>query len=474
MLTIKLQGVNMNGRIDTSVGWKSASIGLGCRLSIAGTTVHVQGQFTFTGEFDIYFSLSNLTWETIHTIHQQLFPDDPPLDTPDLDLSVESVEVRISSYSGLSFRMSELKLGDYLGASASFAINKQGALFEIEIEGDILKFGEFEITKARLSAEIAFGDRSSTAVAKSGKTYSLTAAGRSKWKSLDVKVGARLYKMAGVDGLQYTIYGDLTDTEGGFRIGDHIPGIEQTPLADITLKKVILLVASRKDDHPSLGLPVGYEVSRGEQLTAEHVTLKYLGVQLAIEIGACQKLCELFDTKDMGLLMAVSWNPTSPLGISALLKTQNLPKLKIGDNFETGDVQLILDMTPVGPALSFKVDGTLTLHGDKKPNAKKDKLKFELKGTLDATSVSIEGTMKGDWVNPFDLSPKMTIGPELSLGLGISYAGVPDKFGFKGGIKIGKVSAQVDVQASKDPKSMSIIAVNRLFELNFARTSGQD
>lgn len=175
-------------------------------------------------------------------------------------------------------------------------------------------------------------------------------------------------------------------------------------------------------------------------------------MQLCVDIGACDTLAALFDEPELGLLMAVSWNPDLPCGVQALLKTTNLPKLRIGDEFETGDVELILGMTTLGPQLSLAATATLQLHGNK------DNLKFKIVGVLDTIGVTITGIMEGNWHNLFDLCQSLTIGPKLELTLGVSYALTPTEFGFVGGMTIGKVRGDVAVKASKDPHSESASA----------------
>lgn len=242
---------------------------------IADTIVEAGGQFSFQGDFEISFAMSNFSWDTIKVIHQQLFPDDSPLDTPDIALHIDHAQIRLCSRDGLIFHVGGLKIGDYLGASATLAIGKRGGLFDIEVAGGILELGDFKITQARLNVEIDLGEKSPEAVAGSDKQYSLTVSGKAQWKSLHIAVGARLYKMAGTDGLQYTIYGDLSDAEGGFHLGDHIPGIDKTPLADIVIRKVMLLIASRSDNHPSLNLPPGYVVKKGEPRSKAAVNTRF-------------------------------------------------------------------------------------------------------------------------------------------------------------------------------------------------------
>lgn len=144
--------------------------------------------------------------------------------------------------------------------------------------------------------------------------------------------------------------------------------------------------------------------------------------------------------------MAVYWRPDFPCDIKAMIKTTNLPPLQLGEDFKTGDVKLNLAIDNMGPKVSFTVGAEMTVHGHK------EKLHFEITGTLNAVGVEITGSMDGHWHNPFDLSPKLSVGPNLVLTMQISYALAPTKFGFVGGLKIGKVTGGLALQVAATPQ----------------------
>lgn len=245
--------------MDPEKAWKSTIFGLCASLDLAGTSVAVVGTFSLAGDFAFSLKMEKITWDTIAAIHEHFHPDQK-FSKPEIALNVRAIVLTISKASGLVIELDGVQLGDFLGVSGVLTLGPHGGSIGFGLQGNTLKLGDVDIYEARISAELEV----MSADGESQKVFSLAASGRFRWKTLDVVVGARLYTMEGVSGLQYTMYGDLADVEGGFRLKDHIPGIEDTVLADIVLNKVMLIVASRDDSHPSLGVPVGYEVEKGQ------------------------------------------------------------------------------------------------------------------------------------------------------------------------------------------------------------------
>lgn len=128
------------------------------------------------------------------------------------------------------------------------------------------------------------------------------------------------------------------------------------------------------------------------------------------------------------------------------MMTHNLPPLRIGDSFRTGDIAFNLVVKP--GSLAIEVVGTAYFLPEK--DAKE--LELILEGSVSTTAFGIGGTANGLWHNPFGLCRELVLGPQLGLKIELSYAGgVPQNFALVAGGKWREMELQLALQVGPEP-----------------------
>ncbi|EEB94280.1 hypothetical protein MPER_06927, partial [Moniliophthora perniciosa FA553] len=102
--------------------------------------------------------------------------------------------------------------------------------------------------------------------------------------------------------------------------------------------------------------------------------------------------------------------------------------------------------------IRLMIDAGLKVPVPKSP----DPLDFRLALSIENEEIYASGQMLGNWNDPFGISPRVSIGPNLALEIGIilpqfAATGIPSAFGFAGGLSIGSVRGDVAVQINEDP-----------------------
>ncbi|WWC92278.1 uncharacterized protein L201_007232 [Kwoniella dendrophila CBS 6074] len=415
---LTLRNVGFNGQLSTEIGWKFVILGLGCELSIADTTVNVYGNFSFDGYFSINFEMENLTWETIRAIHKHFNPDASSLEIPDMALKVERVAISVSkeprSWPSITFEMINLKFGDYPGSSAILALGPEGGKLDVEVKDGELTIREVTISEAHLILEIKCDDSSFQKV--------ITGQKRGAGKRALVKANK-----------VQTVWGNLDTVEGGFNLGKHIPGLENSVLSDIVIHSARIVVASRYDDHSILKLAEGQTLVEG--------------IQVLIDIGECNSLRKVLKSETLGISLFLAWRWDAPGNIIASIQTRNLTPIKLGDNFRTGDLALKLMVGTAALTLQFEASAWW------KPQDNEKELQLTLIAGITMEGLKIGGTLLGYWNNPFGLCERLILGPNLTLILVISFAGgLPTDFTFLGGAMIGETKGHLVIRADVDPR----------------------
>jgi hypothetical protein len=275
--------------LDTDRGWRSVTFALSAQLSLIDSQVAVAGSFDLAGQdFAISFTIQNLTWDTIIAIYNHFHPDQQDkLVKPEVSLNVQSATIAFSRLKGFLFDLYGLTLGDYLGASATLAIGPEGGLLQMQVTGKGLELGGCTIrdacitlTVGRSKALVKPEFRGSSSSSK--RFWSLGIHGDLTWKGVDFIVAGRLYTTPDASGMQYTLACTLhSDEVDGFAIGDHIPGWENTILADIRFKTVGLYIASLEESDAEMlkCVPLGYQLKPGKTACLNDICLPLTDVQ---------------------------------------------------------------------------------------------------------------------------------------------------------------------------------------------------
>jgi hypothetical protein len=137
--------------------------------------------------------------------------------------------------------------------------------------------------------------------------------------------------------------------------------------------------------------------------------------------------------------MRAGWNTTT--GFSLALTCPAIPNLSLGNGVTTEAFELLILTNP--PALCVDTKIKVPVHGQTDP------LEFIVMIKLDELTAAVSGEMKGWWTDPFGVSNRVKIGPDLALGFQIIYEdALPSGVGFSGGLMIGNVAASIAVGIS--------------------------
>ncbi|KAI0258477.1 hypothetical protein BC834DRAFT_847332 [Gloeopeniophorella convolvens] len=405
--------------------WDSLIFAVDATLDIGTSKILLAGTLAMSGEFALSASVENLSWEQICSIYKHLFGTS--LAAPDFPIHIGSITLTISSDSGLSFALHNLQVGSYAAVDGNLIMRSNGASLKAALSNGKLVLDEelgFVIEEAYV--EVSFSRD------EGAGEVSLMLGGKFKWLEYTVQVGAHVYKINGDDQVHYTVYGAFADTgsHGGFRIADHIPGLEDTCLKDIALSGAAIIIASRDDANLSAISHSPYPVRKGVQICAA-----------LTNCGPATKL--LKGDTDPTLVMSLAWCE-GELDVSILSATP-LP-LDLGSGIVTDPISLHIVLGTL-PKLKIRTGAKIPVSGCESG------LHFMLELELDELSATLTGQLAapGGWNNPFDLSPRLTVGPNLLLSASFLYAGVPSGLGFVGGLQVGKVTGQVALKVSEKP-----------------------
>ncbi|QRW13457.1 hypothetical protein RhiLY_12456 [Ceratobasidium sp. AG-Ba] len=400
--------------------WESLVFEAEVTLDLGETVITLEGTISVTGEFLFTAVVADFSWVDICSIYNHLFGAN--LTPLDMDIHFGMVTVSISSDLGFTLNLHELQVGDFVAVDGLLEMKSNGAVINAAIAGRILELGDFTLEEA--SVIISFSrecDNSDTNLMLNGKF---------KWLDYTVSVGAHLYKSPDSEDLQYSLYGTFTDigSREGFCLADHVPGLEHTCLKDISLVGAAIVVASRDDAELGSLAHCPYPVRKG--------------VQICAGLRNCGPLSKLSGTVDPPLILSLAWSGNGELDIT-ILANAPIP-LNLGPGVVTDSASFHIVLGTV-PKLKLKTGAKIAVNGSEKP------LHFMIEVELDELGGTLTGHLAGGWNNPFDISPQLTVGPNLLLTASILYAGVPSGLGFVGGLQVGKSNGQVAFQVSEHP-----------------------
>jgi hypothetical protein len=148
------------------------------------------------------------------------------------------------------------------------------------------------------------------------------------------------------------------------------------------------------------------------------------------------------------LTLSAGWSTLTGFTLDVLLPTPTT--INLGRGITTDPFKLQIQARP--PSLSLIAGVKIPVSGGTTP------LDFSLILNFDEFGGTATGQLAGNWPNPFGVSPKVVIGPNVALTISIIFeqfvtTGTPSAFGFVGGLKIGKVNAQVAFEINENPSS---------------------
>ncbi|KAG5651476.1 hypothetical protein H0H81_008507 [Sphagnurus paluster] len=442
---LTLKQVALSVFLTTDHPWDSLTFAVEASLDLGVSKIFLEGMLSMSGSFYISASLRNLSWDQICAIYKHLFGTD--LASPDFPILIGSITLSISSEEGLCLDLHGLQVGTYAAVDGKLTMRSNGAFLRAALSD-----GKIELDKDMgLVIEEAYVE-ASFSCKEGAKDASLMVGGKFHWEQYTVLVGAHLYKIEKDDQLHYTIYGAFADTEGGggFRIADHIPGIEDTCLKDITISGAAMIVASRDDADLAAISHSPYPVRKGTLLTFSLFTwltfaTQLAGVQICAAVSGCGPANKLVKgNTDPNLFLSLAWSGGREIDIS--IQYASPICLDLGKGVITDPISLHVVLGTL-PKLKVHTGAKIPVNGCTQP------LHFMIEVELDEIGGTLTGQLAapGGWRNPFDISPKLTVGPDLYLSASFLYAGVPSGLGFVGGLQVGKVTGQVALKISEKP-----------------------
>lgn len=186
-----------------------------------------------------------------------------------MEISIGAATLEVSSESGLRLHVHHVRVGEHVVSEGTFEIGTNGVSLKAALDEGVATFGEFEIKKAFLS--VAFG-RSS----KAGSTTDVLLGGEIEWQGWVIDAAVHFYTPTsgkaitaggekGKGGLEYTVYGQFTNTVdgNGFSLTKLVPELEGTFMEDIKLEGLAVIIASCNDGQLGPLNKSGYPVRKG-------------------------------------------------------------------------------------------------------------------------------------------------------------------------------------------------------------------
>jgi hypothetical protein len=172
-----------------------------------------------------------------------------------------------------------------------------------------------------------------------------------------------------------------------------------------------------------------------------------VGIQVCAVLGEIKAFSDLMhNSTPPHLTLSAGWSQDSGFTLDIILPTP--VNVDLGRGITTDPFTLQVRTAP--PEIKLIAGVKIPVPKQKAP------LHFSLILDFNAIEGGATGQLAGSWNNPFGISPKITIGPNVALSFKIIFAqfittGTPSAFGFVGGLQIGKVNAQVAFQVSENP-----------------------
>lgn len=368
----------------------------------------------------LFARAENFTLTDLNDIFVNITGED--LSLPEFGVDFEKVFIGLATADG-SVDNVGLTKGLTLAASVSVhghncdvvaLISPDGVSFTGSLSN--LEIGPVQIETAKLHLQIY--------KASSGKPVEFAISGAAVIESIRVECKVRYEKQDG--SWTCVLYAGLQ--AASFGLSTVFPPASGTFVDSLRFRKIAFVYASA--DCTTQDADYAFPVRQGLQL---------MGV--LEEISA---LSTLTHTNQSGLVLSAHFGRTT----TDIAITLEGTKLQLGKSVSCDPFRIMIVMSPQ-PALDLVFGLNVSLPKQITP------LHFDLMLEVGAIGARGSATMKNWWVEPFGVEG-LKIGPALALQLGINYAqfastGLPDEFGFAGGLALGEVEAQMALSISEDP-----------------------
>ncbi|MCX7099722.1 MAG: hypothetical protein NTV43_17655 [Methylococcales bacterium] len=399
-------GTQNDVELSASFSTASRSFGLGGKLASKFVGLYAEAEdFTLDDLNDIFVSITG-----------------EQLALPEFDVTFKDVLLGLATADG-SVASVALTKGLTLIASVNIhghdceviaLISPDGVAFTGSLGK--LDIGPVQIETAKLHFQIY--------KASSGKPVEFAIIGTAKIEGLEVECKAGYEKLGG--SWTCVLYAGLH--AASFGLSTIFPEAKGSFVDSLRFRKLAFVYASA--DCSTLDADYAFPVRKGLQLMAV--------------LEEIQELSNLTGSTQSGLMFSAHFGGT---GTDIAIALENT-KLKLGKSVSCDPFRIMIVIQPQ-PALDLVFGLDVSLPKQSKP------LHFDLKLEVGVAEARGSATLKNWWEEPFGIE-HLKIGPALALQLGINYAqfvstGLPDEFGFAGGLKLGNVEAQMALSISEDP-----------------------
>ncbi|KEP51319.1 hypothetical protein V565_063650 [Rhizoctonia solani 123E] len=421
---LELSTVSFSTSFALSSPWNSLTFNVSANLNYEDVSTTFHGTYSPRGTFDLQAPIHNVTLETINTLFRLVSHDDLAL--PDVDISIGTASLTLSSGSRFSIAFDHVTIGDYTSLDPSLAITPNNATLRGNLTTNVVQFGEIELKDPFL--QVTFEKKDSS------KTTDVIIGGNVTFSTLNFPAAVYLYKSPDLSAqsLEWTVLAALTVGNDALALSKVVPEVEGTAF-DLALTHTVFVAASRDD--PSLG----------NMITSGFAF--HQGVQVCAAVGEIDALNSLMRGPVLGLTISANWSAANGFDLQVYMPTPT--RLSLGNGVTT---------TPFTLAIATKPEVQLILSaGLNVPVAHSSApLVFTLSLDSGLTSAQATGQMSGWWVNPFGISPNVKVGPNMGLSISVLYAtfvttGLPSGLAIQGGLMIGQTQAQLALRIDEDP-----------------------
>jgi hypothetical protein len=200
--------------------------------------------------------------------------------------------------SGLGMVLSaSVTMNSHTAATAQMEFSHSG----VSILGTVpdVTFGGVTVTQAFLNIQLAS--------ANSGMQSSATIGGSVSFHGFTATVDVELAKSSAGEGVQWVIFGELDIATGDMKLSRLNPSLNVPFLDDIAFSKIAFLAAS--SENPGLTLNTPFPIKKG--------------IQICAVIDQFPILSELFQSKQIGLILSASFSGSGfDIGIELPATTQ--------------------------------------------------------------------------------------------------------------------------------------------------------
>ncbi|KAF2207068.1 hypothetical protein CERZMDRAFT_107904 [Cercospora zeae-maydis SCOH1-5] len=394
-------------------------------LALGATVVHVAGHYG-KDAWDFHASAGDFSLQNLETTFNKLFkadllPCEHDVVFKGLSLDITSNDKTLSFHGGV-------EIDSYAAATASLELTPTGVHVTASLNS--AKFDIITIDKAQMDLVISKAGTVNPDPKTPGTTAAFTILGELSVKSVTLNAEVSFAKSG--NGFVWVVYAKATTDLPLSKF------VKVPQDLDFGLRSVVAMASNTNDGSLFPIHAFDYAVKEGFQLLAKfdcppelakalHMPAPGPSVTLELDLSAATTQVDIVFAADQALTL-------SPHMIS--------PSVKAGIVFAPA------------PSLFVEGDMKVQLSGNPGPSD------FAVRLLVGPTEAKAEAFLQSNWVNPFHISPEVTVLAPVGLGIVIDYAAVtyPSGLEFTGGLRIGETSARVAFEIGQNPEDGVLIA----------------